>query len=154
MLGCEWLSRYEENKCDINPFLFVLCPLPSMTGKDEAALKTSIPRQKASKARQTNLQPDHLRTTSQEQKEKRKCDTGHRPAHSGRPPMKTAEEAQQSKQLTKVLRSKLRTFLEPSEKEPPPSISTGKAHSKVIPSNLRIMCLFVREKMHMHRPSP
>ncbi|XP_008768827.1 ankyrin repeat domain-containing protein 26-like isoform X4 [Rattus norvegicus] len=98
--------------------------------KDEAALKTSIPRQKASKARQTNLQPDHLRTTSQEQKEKRKCDTGHRPAHSGRPPMKTAEEAQQSKQLTKVLRSKLRTFLEPSEKEPPPSISTGKAHSK------------------------
>lgn len=153
-VGCEWLSRYEENNWDINSFLFVLCPLPSMTGKDEVALKTSPPSQKASKAKKTSLPPDHLQITSQAQKEKRKCDTGHRPAHSGRAPTETAKGAPPSEQLNKVLRHKLRTFPEPSGKEPPSCTSKGKAHLKVIPPNLKIMCLSLREKMHLGRLSP
>ncbi|XP_031200028.1 uncharacterized protein LOC116072665 isoform X2 [Mastomys coucha] len=110
----------------------------SLIYRDEGALKTSTPRQKTSKARKTNLPPDHLQKTSQEQKEKRKCDEGHRPAHSGCAPTKTVEEAQQSEQLNKVLRNKLRTFPEPFEKKPPPSISKGKAHLKVEEENYRL----------------
>ena len=142
-VGYEWLSQYEENNCDMNSFLFVLCPLPSVTGKEEVVLKTSTPRQKASKARKTNLPSNHLQKTSQDQKEKKKCDAGHRPAHSGCAPTKTAEEAQQGEQLNKVLRNKSRAFPEPFEKELPPSISKANAHLKVVPPNLKIMCLSV-----------
>lgn len=101
-----------------------------MTGKEEVVLKTSTPRQKASKARKTNLPSNHLQKTSQDQKEKKKCDAGHRPAHSGCAPTKTAEEAQQGEQLNKVLRNKSRAFPEPFEKELPPSISKANAHLK------------------------
>ncbi|GAB1298620.1 60S ribosomal protein L15 [Apodemus speciosus] len=98
---------------------------------DEVALKTSPPSRKASKAKKTSLPPDHLQTTSQAQKEKRKCGAGHRPAHSGCAPTKTAEGVQPREQLSKVLRNKLRTFPEPCGKEPPSRASKGKAHLKV-----------------------